>query len=143
MVKFNIEIETTDRINNRTILTATVNNGNWKVWEAWQDETSETPLTINTIKNFSYVNQPVKFVCKNYELVNGELIANGEETRLYDSLIDFLSVAIGWAKDSTLTEKEHKIILMDNYMRLAEIASESEVIYKEDEKATVKITRED
>lgn len=143
MSVFKIEIKEERILHEETILTATVKNGNWRAWENWQDTAEETPLTINTIREFSYVSDPVKFVFPHYEVIEGELIENGTETRLYSSLIEFLSVAMGWAKDSIRDTREYKAILCDFAGRYSAITEENNLIFENDATVTVTIKREE
>ena len=143
MSVFKIEIKEERILHTETLLTATVKNGNWRAWENWQDTAKETPLTINTVRDFSYISDPVKFVHPNYEVINGELVENGTETRLYTSLMEFLSVAIGWAKDTYGNEREYNIILCDFAGKYSEITEESNLIFENDANTKVIIKREE
>lgn len=143
MSVFKIEIKEERILHEETILTATIKNGNWRAWENWQDTAKETPLTINTIGDFSYVSDPVKFVFPHYEVIEGELIENGTETRLYTSLMEFLSIVIEWAKDSIRDTREYKIILCDFAGSYSAIDEGSDLIFSNDITATVTIKREE
>ena len=143
MSVFKIEIKEERILHEETILTATIKNGNWRVWENWQETAEETPLTINTISNFAYVSAPVKFVFPHFEAINGELVENGTETRLYDSLIEFLSIIIDWGKDSCRSIRKYKAIICDFAGKYSEMTEESDLIYSNDATVTVTIKRED
>jgi len=141
MAKFEIEIKKEWTFRTETILTATVSNGNWRAWESWQDTTEETPLTINTINKFHDLHSPTKAVFKNWEVENGELVENGEEIRLYDSLIDFLATAMEWMKNYNDHERTFNIFLCDFAGRYTEITKENELIFESEYKSEVIIKK--
>lgn len=143
MSVFKIEIKEERIVHTETLMTATVKNGNWRAWESWQDNTEEIPLTINTLGEFSDLHKPIKFVHPNYEVINGELVENGTETTLYASLIEFLTIAVKWMKDSYRDEREYNLIFCDFVGRYSAITEESELIFENDAKIKVIIKKGD
>ena len=141
---FKIEVKTTEKIDNETIMTATVKNGNWRAWENWQDTTTEQPLTINTLGDFSILHEPTKLITDNYERINGEYKANGKEYRLYTSLVDLLSIALNWSKERDyFTKWTYGAIICHFNGYHSEITEESDLNYANYEKVLIIIEEVD